>query len=435
MANPESFKVIIAGGGIAGLALANALEKAGVDFLLLEKREIAPQTGASIIIQCHTARILEQLGIWREICAATFSLEGRLHFDERGNLFDSSPIFKLVEETTRRPIVLIERRFFLDTLYNCLKDKSRVLTNIGVASFWEDEHGITVITDHGDSIRGSILVAADGVHSTIRGLLASAVSETDPERFQYLTKGFTSSYRAVFGTSANGLRDGSTRPLLPEGIVHHVYHRNVSGLAAAGAKGLLFWFLFIKEENPSTTPNCPRYTETDTIETIEKYGNLFACPGYTFRDLWGARSHAGMVSMEEGVVQGPWNNGGRVVLVGDSICKTTVNSGFGGNLAVEGVCNLVNRLVSLLQRNQTPTTKDIVATFDRYEQAQRPRADISVKISHSTTRYESMDSLWLRFLRWLSPWVPLSYQVKRFLSYMNPAPILEFLPDPDSGRH
>ncbi|KAF3061487.1 hypothetical protein GL218_03674 [Daldinia childiae] len=434
MADPESFKVIIAGGGIAGLTLAHALEKAGVDFLLLEKREIAPQTGASIIIQCHTARILEQLGIWKEICAATFSLTGRLHFDERGNLFHSSPIFEHVEKATGRPIVLIERRFCLDTLYNGLKDKSRILTNTGVASFWEDEHGLTVLTDRGDSIRGSILVAADGVHSTIRGLLASAVSNTDPERCQYLTKGFTSGYRAVFGTSANGTRDGLTRPLLPEGIVHHAYYRNISGITAAGAKGLLFWFLFIKEEKSSTTSDCPRYTETDAIATIEKYGNLSACPGYTFRDLWEARSHGGMVSMEEGVIQGPWNNGGRVVLVGDSICKTTINSGFGGNLAIEGVCNLVNGLVSLLQRNQTPSTKDIVATFDRYEQVQRPRADVSVKISHSTTRYESMDSLWLRFLRWLSPWIPLSYQVKSFLSYMDPAPILQFLPDSEPGR-
>ncbi|KAI1642377.1 uncharacterized protein F4817DRAFT_369525 [Daldinia loculata] len=111
-----------------------------------------------------------------------FSLTGRLHFDEQGNMFDNSPILKLVEEATRRPIVLIERCFYLDTLYNGLKDKSQILTNIGVASFRGGEYGITVITDRGDSIRGSILVAADGVHSTIRSLLASAVSKADPER-------------------------------------------------------------------------------------------------------------------------------------------------------------------------------------------------------------------------------------------------------------
>ncbi|KAI1473784.1 FAD/NAD(P)-binding domain-containing protein [Daldinia eschscholtzii] len=433
MASWEPFKVIIAGGGVAGLTLACALEKAGVDFLLLEKREIAPQTGASIILQCHTARIFEQLGIWKKILAATFSLKGRLHFNEHGKLFDNSPIFKLVEERTGRPIVLIERRFCLETLYNGLEDKSRIRTNVGVVSFWEDENGITVKTDSGDSIRGSILVAADGVHSTIRSLLASTVSETDPERYQYLTKGFTCSYRAVFGTSINGLESGMARPLLPEGIIHHVYYRKASGITAAGANRLLFWFLFIKEDEPSAAPSCPKYTETDATATIEKYGHLLTCPGYTFRDLWEARAHAGMVPMEEGVIQGPWNNGGRVVLVGDSICKTTINAGFGGNLAVEGVCNLINELVPLLREHTTPTTEDLVAAFARYEHAQRPRADISANTSHYVTRYESMDSIWLRFLRWLSPWIPLSYQVKSFLDYMEPAPILEFLADSDSS--
>jgi 2-polyprenyl-6-methoxyphenol hydroxylase-like FAD-dependent oxidoreductase len=47
--NTSTFRVIIAGGGIAGLTLANALERAGINFVLLEGRsEIAPQVGASI---------------------------------------------------------------------------------------------------------------------------------------------------------------------------------------------------------------------------------------------------------------------------------------------------------------------------------------------------------------------------------------------------
>ncbi|KAI1463066.1 FAD/NAD(P)-binding domain-containing protein [Daldinia caldariorum] len=428
MANLESFKVIIAGGGVAGLTLANALEKAGVDFLLLEKREIAPQTGASIILQCHTARIFEQLGIWKQIRAATFSLTGRFHFDERGKLFDDSPIFKLVEEITGWPVVLIERQSCLDVLYNGLEDKSRIRTNVGVVSFEEDEHGITVKTDHGDSIRGSILVAADGVHSTIRGFLANAVSETDPERSRCLNRGFTSSYRAIFGTSTNGLESSLARPLLPEGIINHAYHRNVSGITAAGAKGLIFWFLFIKETEPSIALSGQKYTEADATETIKKYGNLLACPGYTFHDLWRARVRAGMVPMEEGVIQGPWNNSGRVVLVGDSICKVS-------NLAVEAVCNLVNGLVPLIRKHRSPTTKDILDVFTRYEKAQRPRAEISVKTSHYVTRYESMDSLWLRFLRWLSPWIPTSYHVKSFLGYMKPAPFLNFLANSNPGQN
>ena len=45
----SNFRVIIAGAGISGLTLANALQRTGIDFILLEGRnEIAPQVGASI---------------------------------------------------------------------------------------------------------------------------------------------------------------------------------------------------------------------------------------------------------------------------------------------------------------------------------------------------------------------------------------------------
>ncbi|KAI1373983.1 FAD/NAD(P)-binding domain-containing protein [Hypoxylon crocopeplum] len=432
MADSESFRVIIAGGGITGLTLANALEKAGIDFIVLERQEVAPQIGASISIHCNTVKIFEQLGVWQRMCEATLPLTDRRHFDEHGNLFEASPIFKQVTEKTRRPIVALERRFCLATLYDNLLDKSRIRTNTGVVSFTEDESGITVLTHCGESIRGSILVAADGVHSTIRNLLADSISKYDTERYNNLVQGFTSNYKTVFGTSTNYLDNDTTNPVLPYGVVHLVYYKGVSGITAAGAKGLIFWFLFVKEEIASRMPNCPRYTDLDAVATIEKYGDLAASPSVTFRKLWETKIKAGIVPMEDGVIQGPWNNGGRVVLVGDAIHKTTVNTGFGGNLAVEGVTNFVNELVPLLRRTKMPTTQDIATVFGQYERRQRPRADTTVQLSNHTTRYESMDSLWLRILRWVSPWVPQWYKVRGFLGYMEQARILNFLPDPDT---
>jgi 2-polyprenyl-6-methoxyphenol hydroxylase-like FAD-dependent oxidoreductase len=62
------FKVLIAGGSVAGMALANMLERYGIDYELLEKHAtIAPQLGASIAIVAHGSRILEQLGCWDTI--------------------------------------------------------------------------------------------------------------------------------------------------------------------------------------------------------------------------------------------------------------------------------------------------------------------------------------------------------------------------------
>jgi len=61
-------KVIIVGGSIAGLVLAHSLHHAGIDFVVLERRErVDPQVGASIGLFANGARILDQLGVYEDI--------------------------------------------------------------------------------------------------------------------------------------------------------------------------------------------------------------------------------------------------------------------------------------------------------------------------------------------------------------------------------
>lgn len=59
----KQVKILIAGGSVAGLSLANILEQLGIDYLVLEKYgTIAPDMGASIGIFPNGFRILDQLG-------------------------------------------------------------------------------------------------------------------------------------------------------------------------------------------------------------------------------------------------------------------------------------------------------------------------------------------------------------------------------------
>lgn len=62
------FKVIIAGGSVAGLSLALMLERNGIDFVVLEGYpSIAPQVGASIGMLPNGLRILDQLGCCNDV--------------------------------------------------------------------------------------------------------------------------------------------------------------------------------------------------------------------------------------------------------------------------------------------------------------------------------------------------------------------------------
>lgn len=87
----KSFKVIIAGGSIAGLSLALMLEKNGIDFLVLEAYpSIAPQVGASIGLLPNGLRILDQLGCYESVMEmAEYPVDKVCFRDSRGKLIRS----------------------------------------------------------------------------------------------------------------------------------------------------------------------------------------------------------------------------------------------------------------------------------------------------------------------------------------------------------
>lgn len=65
---PKNFRVLIAGGGIAGLTLANMFERLGIDYLLLEANsDIAPVVGASIGLLANGLRILDQIDLYEDV--------------------------------------------------------------------------------------------------------------------------------------------------------------------------------------------------------------------------------------------------------------------------------------------------------------------------------------------------------------------------------
>src|SRR3954454_17591702 len=60
----SGLKVIIVGAGISGLTLANCLQHAGIDYVLLEGRsEIGLHVGAGVGFEPNGDRILDQLGV------------------------------------------------------------------------------------------------------------------------------------------------------------------------------------------------------------------------------------------------------------------------------------------------------------------------------------------------------------------------------------
>lgn len=94
----DRLRVIIVGGSIAGLTLAQSLHAANIDFVVLEAgREIAPQVGASIAIFPNGARILDQLGMLEDLSAVTDSLVSTTNWLEGGKQLWKTDGLELME--------------------------------------------------------------------------------------------------------------------------------------------------------------------------------------------------------------------------------------------------------------------------------------------------------------------------------------------------
>ena len=97
-AKSRKFRVIIKGGSIAGLALALTLEKCGIDYVLIEKRTIAPHQGQSIFLVPCTTLVLEQLNVSQAILKDAFPLSHRHHRNEKMKVFCLSDDIKRLAE-------------------------------------------------------------------------------------------------------------------------------------------------------------------------------------------------------------------------------------------------------------------------------------------------------------------------------------------------
>lgn len=76
--------------------------------------------------------------------------------------------------------MLLERRGYLEVLWQNLPDKSKVLFNKKVADIVEDDDGVEVFLSDGTSERGDIVIGADGVHSTVREKMWERANRLEP---------------------------------------------------------------------------------------------------------------------------------------------------------------------------------------------------------------------------------------------------------------
>ncbi|GAA1739844.1 FAD-dependent monooxygenase [Luedemannella helvata] len=183
--------VIVAGGGIGGLAAALALAGAGHRVTVLEKAERFAEIGAGIQIAPNGLHALDQLGVGATVRA------GAVHMDELrfmdGVTGEHVTSLELTEAYRRRfasPYVVVHRaELHAALLERCVGDGAIELRGSSpVTGYGQDAAGAWVNLPGGERVRGEVVIGADGLHSAVRRQL---VGDGDP-----VVSGITV-YRAV----------------------------------------------------------------------------------------------------------------------------------------------------------------------------------------------------------------------------------------------
>lgn len=163
--------VVIVGGGIAGLATAIGLRRLGHRVTVVERARGDDQGGAYLGVQSNAALALRELGVAGPVLAAGVPVRAyRLRSWKGRDLARWS-----LEEVTAElgsPSVTVPRQTVLDALRSAVP-VGDLLGGSTVTSAVEDASGVTVRLSDGTSIRGDMLVGADGLHSVVRGTVAT----------------------------------------------------------------------------------------------------------------------------------------------------------------------------------------------------------------------------------------------------------------------
>jgi salicylate hydroxylase len=167
--NPKP--IVIAGGGIGGLAAALALARKGFRSVVLEQAQQFGEIGAGIQIAPNAWHALDALGVGALVKKEAVFVEHLFMFDGvSGEKVIDIPLDARFAKRFGNPYAVTHRADIHGSLLDGCKALPGLIelrTNTRVAGFSQDGSSVRVMTDKGN-IDGVALVGADGGRSVIR---------------------------------------------------------------------------------------------------------------------------------------------------------------------------------------------------------------------------------------------------------------------------
>lgn len=170
-------RIVIAGGGIAGLTLALALKRAlgrAYAVILADPALATPPRAdnRAYAVAAAARNMLEALGIWGEVAAGATAMTEMLVTDSR-NPDVVRPVFLTFdgEVAPGQPFAhMVENAAVMAALLAACREAEVELRSEGVRGFEADAEGVDISFAGGERLSANLLVAADGARSKLRAL-------------------------------------------------------------------------------------------------------------------------------------------------------------------------------------------------------------------------------------------------------------------------
>ena len=167
----DSLPILVAGGGIGGLAAALALTRRGFSVKVLEQAPQLGEIGAGIQLGPNAFAAFDALGIGEDARSrAVYTDEMVMHDALDETLVGRIPTGAAFRQRFGNPYAVIHRA---DVHASLLEGAQRtglveILTSTPVQRVEQDDDSVTVYDARGGAHRGAALIGADGVKSAVR---------------------------------------------------------------------------------------------------------------------------------------------------------------------------------------------------------------------------------------------------------------------------
>jgi 2-polyprenyl-6-methoxyphenol hydroxylase-like FAD-dependent oxidoreductase len=341
-------KVAVAGSGVAALATAIQLAKAGVEVDVFEAAAELSTGGSGISLQGNALRVFDALGVWDEIRAAGYVFQG-LHLRAPG---PGAPIVAQLPDVNSGgpdyPAAMGMPRADLARILFAHAEKAGANIRFGarVTGIEQTDAGVEVfVNDESEGVY-DLLVGADGLNSTVRELIGI---DTKPEP-----------------TGMGIWRSFVSRPAEVERS--ELYYGGPVYIAGYTPTGQDSMYAFLVEKAQDRIGISDEEASRIMLEESRAYDG----PWNSIRADLAAGAPANYTWFTKHIVPAPWNRG-RVVIIGDAAhsCPPTIAQG-----AAQGLEDAFVLTELLVSRDELDA-----ALWEQFHARRIPRATAVVEAS------------------------------------------------------